>query len=247
MNRLQEYLLLAGRELDVEVITPYLVELDSGAEFLVDALIHEIGNVQGMLVTQYTETYRGLEKQLIHAGFGYTTYREPNTGEIFDAAAYAEMFLEWGINAENSRKLAMEVASSPNLNQSIRGFPSHQVRGPEVHPSSGEPGESPHAHLGAVDRIEVVDTSEADQGNNYVVEELSGHSVLITSFDPHFKIRGIKVIREETGMGLAVAKNFIENLPSIIKTGLSSSQANRLVHRLNQAHLEAEIKFHDEH
>ena len=53
MNRLQEYLLLAGRELDVEVITPYLVELDSGAEFLVDALIHEIGNVQGMNIADF--------------------------------------------------------------------------------------------------------------------------------------------------------------------------------------------------
>jgi len=245
MNRLQEFLLLAGGELDVKVIAPYLVELESGTEFMVDALIPEIGNVRGMLVTQYTETYRGLEKQLVHAGFGYTSYREPKANEIFDAAAYAEMFKEWGLNEENSRKRATEVASSPNLNQPIGGFPSHQVRGPEVHPSSGSLGESPHAHLGEVHHIPILDSSEEDHEKDYLAEKLSGHSVVITSFDPRFKIRGIKVIRDETGMGLAVAKNFIESLPGIIKTGLNSRQADNLAQRLNQAHLETEIKFHD--
>ncbi len=194
---------------------------------------------------QFSETYRGLEEKLVRAGYGYTSYHEPNPHELSDSTAYAEMFSEWGWNAENSHRRPIQAVTTTEVIQTIRGFPAHQVRGPEVHPSSGLSGELPHAHIGPVDQIPILDSTETDQTNVNVVKDLSGHSVVISSFEPRFKIAGIKVIREETGMGLAAAKNFIENLPDTIKTGLDSTQAASLVHRLNQAHVEAEIRVYE--
>lgn len=45
------------------------------------------------------------------------------------------------------------------------------------------------------------------------------------------KIDVIKLLREITGMGLAEGKHFIENLPQIVKTDISSDEGWALVRR----------------
>jgi hypothetical protein len=108
-----------------------------------------------MLVTHFSETYRGLEEKLVCAGYGYTSYSEPKANELFDSIAYAEMFSEWGWNAENSHRQPIHAVTTTEVIQTIGGFPAHQVRGPEVHPSSGLSFEHPHGHVGDVGPIPI--------------------------------------------------------------------------------------------
>jgi large subunit ribosomal protein L7/L12 len=58
------------------------------------------------------------------------------------------------------------------------------------------------------------------------------YSVLIAGYDMEWKIRGIKAIREETGLGLADAKHLIESTNGIVTSGLTKSGADALAKRL---------------
>ncbi len=156
MNPLQWYLLEAGHDLGVEVIAPYTVELEFSEAFTVDALLPELGHDRGMLVAQSSNFYRGLENSLVQAGYGYTSYDEPHAHERYDPVAYAEMFREWRWNATNSHRPAVQAASTSEVKQAIGGYPAHQVRSPEVHPSGGSSCGQPHGHVGPVGPIPIV-------------------------------------------------------------------------------------------
>jgi len=56
------------------------------------------------------------------------------------------------------------------------------------------------------------------------------------------KIRAIKVVREETGIGLAKAKNLIESLPNSLKAGLTQAQAASLAQWLVQSGMDVIVK-----
>jgi large subunit ribosomal protein L7/L12 len=68
------------------------------------------------------------------------------------------------------------------------------------------------------------------------------YSVMITAFDPDWKIRGIKAIREETDLGLADAKRLIEETPSTVKRGLARAQADALAMRLRAQRMTVEVQ-----
>ncbi len=68
------------------------------------------------------------------------------------------------------------------------------------------------------------------------------YAVVITALDGDSKIRAIKTIREETGLGLADAKHLAEALPSTIKDGLTSEEAAALAKRLELSGMRAEVR-----
>lgn len=70
----------------------------------------------------------------------------------------------------------------------------------------------------------------------------SRYSVVITAFDPEWKIRSIKAIREETGLGLADAKNLIEGIPSVVRAGLAQSEAEAVAARLRAQRITVELR-----
>ena len=74
----------------------------------------------------------------------------------------------------------------------------------------------------------------ADSGSRY--------SVVITGVDPEWKIRSIKAIRAETGLGLADAKSLIEGVPSIVKVGLTRSEAEAVAARLRAQQMTVELR-----
>ena len=100
--------------------------------------------------------WRSLTKEkLVRAGYGYSSYAEPKPNELFDSTASAEMFSEWEWNAENSHRQPIKVVTTTEVIQTIGGYPAHQVRGPEVHPSGGPSCEHPHGHVGDVGPIPI--------------------------------------------------------------------------------------------
>jgi ribosomal protein L7/L12 len=67
-------------------------------------------------------------------------------------------------------------------------------------------------------------------------------SVVITAIDQEWKVRAIKAIREETGLGLAAAKNLVESTPGIVKSALTESDAEATAIRLRAQRMTVEIR-----
>ena len=68
------------------------------------------------------------------------------------------------------------------------------------------------------------------------------YSVFITAFDSKWKIQAIKAIREETGLGLADAKNLVEGTSHVLLAGLAQSEAEAVAARLRAQRLTVELR-----
>ena len=73
-------------------------------------------------------------------------------------------------------------------------------------------------------------------------EEKTEFDVILAGFDAAAKIKGIKVVRELTGLGLAEAKGFVESAPKAVKEGVSKDDAEELKKQLEEAGAKVEIK-----
>ena len=67
------------------------------------------------------------------------------------------------------------------------------------------------------------------------------YEVVITGNPDGEMIKGIKGIREVTGLGLAEAKDLFDNMPSAVKSDLSKNEAEAVVEKLRASHLTVEI------
>ncbi|MCL2568195.1 MAG: 50S ribosomal protein L7/L12 [Oscillospiraceae bacterium] len=72
-------------------------------------------------------------------------------------------------------------------------------------------------------------------------EEKTEFNVVMTDFGPE-KIKVIKVVREITGLGLAEAKEKVENVPATLKEGASKDDAEALKKQLEEAGAKVELK-----
>ena len=116
MSRLQEFLLQAGRDLGVQVVAPYAVTLLSGEQIVADAWLPQLGSPNGMLVLSASDVAWRLQSVAAEQGYGVTSYLEPPDTEVYDVAAYAEMFADWGWNAQNSTRPPFTVPSDAPSN-----------------------------------------------------------------------------------------------------------------------------------
>ncbi len=56
------------------------------------------------------------------------------------------------------------------------------------------------------------------------------------------KIQVIKVVRELTGLGLKEAKDLVDNVPKVVKEGVSKDEAQKLKEKLEESGAQVEIK-----
>ncbi|WP_342147778.1 50S ribosomal protein L7/L12 [Rickettsiella endosymbiont of Aleochara curtula] len=74
------------------------------------------------------------------------------------------------------------------------------------------------------------------------VEEKTEFNVELKEVGPN-KINVIKVVREETGLGLKEAKDLVESAPkAVIKEGMSKADAEKLIAKLTEAKAVGEMK-----
>ena len=85
----------AGRDLGVEVVAPYSVELPSGARVDAVVLVGHFGGPVGMLVVTDYAQVRHLLRELEDAGFGFAVLEEPDESEPFVLEEYADMLRDW--------------------------------------------------------------------------------------------------------------------------------------------------------
>ncbi len=82
----------------------------------------------------------------------------------------------------------------------------------------------------------------AAPGAAAAVEEKTEFNVELKEVGPN-KINVIKVVREETGLGLKEAKDLVESAPkAVIKEGMSKADAEKLIAKLTEAKAVGEMK-----
>ena len=73
------------------------------------------------------------------------------------------------------------------------------------------------------------------------VEEKTEFDVILKEIGPE-KIKVIKVVREQTGLGLKEAKDVVDNAPKAVKEGISKEEAEALVAAFKEVGATCEIK-----
>ena len=73
------------------------------------------------------------------------------------------------------------------------------------------------------------------------VEEKTEFDVILKEIGPE-KIKVIKVVREQTGLGLKEAKEVVDNAPKAVKEGISKEDAEKLVDAFKEVGATCEIK-----
>ena len=74
------------------------------------------------------------------------------------------------------------------------------------------------------------------------VEEKTEFDAVLASFDAAAKIKVIKAVREETGLGLKEAKDLVEAVPKAIKEAISKEDAEKLKAKFAEVGAVIEIK-----
>lgn len=74
------------------------------------------------------------------------------------------------------------------------------------------------------------------------VEEKTEFDVILKAYDAAQKIKVIKVVREQLGLGLKEAKAAVDEAPSTLKEGVSKEEAEKLAAAFKEVGGEIEIK-----
>ncbi len=84
-------------------------------------------------------------------------------------------------------------------------------------------------------------SSPSDAPNDQKLDENGGYSVTLVNSGAQ-KIKVIKAIRDITGLGLAEAKDLVDNAPSVIKTGLTLEEAQEIKAELDAMEATAKVE-----
>ena len=81
----------------------------------------------------------------------------------------------------------------------------------------------------------------AAAGPAEAVEEKTEFDVELTEIGPN-KVKVIKIVRDNTGLGLKEAKELVDSAPSIIKEGIPKAEAEDLVKQLEAEGAKGTVK-----
>lgn len=104
MNKMQEYLLRAGNDLELRVVAPFQLQLNSGKKVIAEAVFPDLGAPKGMIIVQREHDISGSEDELIKSGYGYSVFDGPLASQEYDVEPYRKMFIDWGWSGEKERK-----------------------------------------------------------------------------------------------------------------------------------------------
>jgi hypothetical protein len=95
-SRLVEAWRKAAHILGCEIVSPYVVELPSGARVDAPVLVKGFGALNGMLVVTDYAQVRSELAALDAAGYGFSVLEEPDATDQFDVDEYADLLRDWG-------------------------------------------------------------------------------------------------------------------------------------------------------
>lgn len=83
--------------------------------------------------------------------------------------------------------------------------------------------------------------TNTNENKNNEKKEKTEYSVVITDFGNN-KLNVIKTIRTILNLGLKEAKDFVENLPAVVKENISKDDAENIKNRLEETGAKVELK-----
>lgn len=87
----------------------------------------------------------------------------------------------------------------------------------------------------------VVVSGGGDGGGAAAVEEKTAFNVVLKSAGAS-KLNVVKIVKDQTGLGLKEAKDLVDGAPKTIKEGISKADAEALVAKLKEAGADVEIQ-----
>jgi large subunit ribosomal protein L7/L12 len=87
----------------------------------------------------------------------------------------------------------------------------------------------------SIPSIPVVSTSSVSAAQAESVEEQTSFSITLSEVPSDKKIAILKVVRALTGLGLKESKDIVENVPKIIKEGVTKEESEKIKKELEEA------------
>lgn len=94
----------AAGDLGLKIVTPFELDLPSGARIRVPLMVRHFGAREGMLVLSDYSLVSAWIDEIGQAGYGFSTLSEPRTDEVYSREEYIEVLMDWGwTGAEGER------------------------------------------------------------------------------------------------------------------------------------------------
>ena len=90
-SKLVQEWMRAARDLGLRVIAPFTVELSSGARIEVEFLLKDFGALNGMLIVTDFSRIAPYSKEILEAGYGFSTLSEPHEIEPYNRDDFIEV------------------------------------------------------------------------------------------------------------------------------------------------------------
>ncbi|MBL0135151.1 MAG: 50S ribosomal protein L7/L12 [Chitinophagaceae bacterium] len=97
------------------------------------------------------------------------------------------------------------------------------------------------AEYGIEPAAAAVVVSGGDGGGAAAVEEKTAFNVILKNGGAS-KLNVVKIVKDQTGLGLKEAKDLVDGAPKAIKEGISKADAEALVAKLKEAGADVEIQ-----
>lgn len=86
----------AARDLQIEVIAPFLADLPCGSSIRAEVLVIQFGAIKGMLIIEEYSRIEPHVSQLRKAGYGFSVMREPRIGQPYALEDFVDVLCDWG-------------------------------------------------------------------------------------------------------------------------------------------------------
>jgi hypothetical protein len=94
----------AASDLNLEIVSPFRLPLDSGNELDAALLVCHFGAARGMLVFSEYDRVAPFLEEVVDAGYGFTVLDEPRPEESYVREEYVDLLRDWGWSGEPGRE-----------------------------------------------------------------------------------------------------------------------------------------------
>ncbi len=95
---------IAANDLNLEIITPFILMLSSGVEIEAEFLLKNFGAFKGMIVINKYDQVSGYVDEIVNEGYGFSVLDEPFENEQYSRDDYIEILSDWGWSGDKSNK-----------------------------------------------------------------------------------------------------------------------------------------------
>jgi hypothetical protein len=103
-NRLVEMWQSAAKDLNLEIITPFILRLSSGIKIEAEFLVKNFGASKGMIVFKKYDQVATCVDEIVNEGYGFSVLDEPGENEQYVRDYFIEILNDWGWSGDKSMK-----------------------------------------------------------------------------------------------------------------------------------------------